>query len=111
MKNFKPEYALLTAAMALATGNACAQPVAHDFAALKQADNFWSFLNDNCTQCHNPDDFSGGIDFTDMKAGEVPGKAELFEKVLVKLRGRMMPPPNSKVHPPEQKTDAFVGWL
>ena len=36
--------------------------------------------------------------------------AELFEKVLVKLRGRMMPPPNH-TRPDETRTDAFVNWM
>jgi hypothetical protein len=82
----------------------------HDLAALKQADNFWGYFDQYCTECHNSDDFFGSIDFTAYQAGDVATNAELFEKVLTKLRGRMMPPPN-KIRPDEKQTDAFVTWM
>ena len=103
--------AVATAVMAIACGSAQAQPAAsHDFAALKKADSFWGYFNEYCTECHNFDDFSGGIDFTAIKPADVPDSTELFEKVLVKMRGRMMPPPNH-ARPDETKTDAFVAWM
>ncbi|MES2624231.1 MAG: DUF1592 domain-containing protein [Pseudomonadota bacterium] len=82
----------------------------HDFAALKQADQFWPYFEDYCTECHNFDDFFGGVDFTGVSPTDVPTNPELFEKVLKKLRGRMMPPPN-KIRPDEQRTDAFIAWM
>jgi len=85
-------------------------PVNHNFAALQQADQFWGYFEDYCTECHNFDDFFGGVDFTTAFPTDVPANPELFEKVLKKLRGRMMPPPN-RIRPDEQRTDAFVAWL
>ncbi len=82
----------------------------HDFAALQQADQFWPYFEDYCTECHNFDDFFGGVDFTTVRPSDVPGNPELFEKVLKKLRGRMMPPPN-KIRPDEVRTDAFIAWM
>lgn len=82
----------------------------HDYAAVKQADKFWPFFEDYCTECHNFEDFSGGVDFTTTFPDDVPGNAELFETVLTKLRGRMMPPPN-RIRPDEKRTDAFVAWM
>ncbi len=103
--------AVVAAVLALTCGSAQAQQTPkHDFEALKKADSFWGYFKEYCTDCHNSDDFSGGIDFTDAKATDVLQTPELFEKVLVKLRGRMMPPPNH-VRPDESKTDAFVGWM
>jgi len=82
----------------------------HDYQALKQADNFWGYFEEYCTECHNFDDYFGGVDFTGQKPTDVPNNPALFEKVLVKLRGRMMPPPN-RIRPDENQTDAFVAWL
>ncbi len=82
----------------------------HDFQALGQADQFWSYFEDYCTECHNFDDFFGGVDFTTAFPTDVPENAELYEKVVKKLNGRMMPPPN-RIRPPEERTDAFVAWL
>lgn len=82
----------------------------HDYQALKQADNFWGYFEQYCTECHNFDDYFGGVDFTGQKPTDVPNNPALFEKVLMKLRGRMMPPPN-RIRPDENQTDAFVAWL
>ncbi len=82
----------------------------HDYQALKQADNFWGYFEQYCTECHNFDDYFGGVDFTGQKPTDVPNNPALFEKVLVKLRGRMMPPPN-RIRPDENQTDTFVAWL
>ena len=74
----------------------------HDYQALKQADNFWGYFEQYCTECHNFDDYFGGVDFTGQKPTDVPNNPALFEKVLVKLRGRMMPPPN-RIRPHHQR--------
>src|SRR5262245_51725584 len=106
--------ATISSAFAVASFGVMAQQAAptpqHDFEALKKSGDFWGFFDEYCTECHNADDFSGGVDFTAEMPDNVPANPELFEKVLVKLRGRMMPPPNH-TRPDEQKTDAFIGWL
>ena len=89
-------------------GNAFAQATsAHEFPALQQADQFWGYFEDYCTECHNFEDYFGGVDFTTAFPADVPENPELFEKVLKKLRGRMMPPPN-RIRPDENRTDEFV---
>jgi len=82
----------------------------HDFKALQQADQFWGYFEDYCTECHNFDDYFGGVDFTTSFPTDVAQEAALYEKVVMKLNGRMMPPPN-RIRPPEERTDAFVAWL
>jgi hypothetical protein len=104
---------LARAALALSALGAAAvyaQPAGHDFAALQQADRYWAFFEDYCTECHNFEDFFGGVDFTTTFPTDVPNNPDLFEKVLKKLRGRMMPPPN-RIRPDENRTDDFVAWL
>lgn len=70
----------------------------------------WGLLDQYCLDCHNPIDWAGGIAFETMDHGDVHGDAETWEKVLRKLRGRMMPPPG-KPQPESPQLDSFVHWL
>jgi hypothetical protein len=65
--------------------SAMAQPVAisKDHVAL---------LDHYCSECHNQDDFSGGLAFDLMNMNNILGDAETWEKVLLKLKAGMMPP-------------------
>ncbi len=63
-----------------------------------------------CVACHNPGFVNGGVILEDMDLARVPANAELWEKVVKKLRGRMMPPPGMP-HPDESTTNGLVGWL
>jgi hypothetical protein len=83
---------------------------AHVYQAMSQADQQWDFLNEYCTECHNFEDFSGGVDFTTMFVDEVPENAATWELAIQKLRGRMMPPAGQK-KPDEETRFAFVNWL
>ena len=101
--------------LALATAFGCSMGWAQNvdpasLPAHDQASRFWGYFDDYCTECHNFDDYFGGVDFTASRPEDVPADPELFEKVVMKLNGRMMPPPN-RIRPDEQRTDAFVGWL
>jgi hypothetical protein len=98
----------LAVAVGLAVTGAQAQEP--EFAAAARADQFWGYLDDYCTDCHNFEDFAGSVDFTTTFAEDIPTNPELFEKVVMKLNGRMMPPPN-RIRPDENRTNAFVGWL
>jgi hypothetical protein len=103
--------AIMAVSAALAGSFALAQAAPeHDFKALGQADQFWGYFEDYCTECHNFDDFFGGVDFTTAFPTDVAENAALYEKVVQKLNGRMMPPPN-RIRPDETRTDAFVAWL
>jgi Protein of unknown function (DUF1592)/Protein of unknown function (DUF1588)/Protein of unknown function (DUF1585)/Protein of unknown function (DUF1587)/Protein of unknown function (DUF1595) len=64
-----------------------------------------------CVKCHNTTDWAGGwaVDAMDLvhPSGE---DAELWEKAINKLRGRLMPPAGEK-QPGQADVDAFVGYL
>lgn len=75
-----------------------------------QADTQWGLLNEYCSDCHNLDDFSGGLAFDLMSHDTILTDAEVWEKVVRKLRGRMMPPPGEE-RPDSGAVDAFVAWL
>src|SRR5688572_21040991 len=61
-----------------------------------KADQQWAMLNQYCTECHNLDDFSGGLALDLMDHNTITKDAEVWEKVVRKLRGRMMPPPGKE---------------
>ncbi|MDT8398191.1 MAG: DUF1592 domain-containing protein [Pseudomonadales bacterium] len=82
----------------------------HDFEALQRAGQEWGFLDQYCSECHNFDDYSGGIDFTSLNPDDLPENADIFEKAVRKLRGGMMPPPGQE-KPAEERRDEFVAWL
>jgi len=67
-------------------------------------------LNMYCVGCHNARAKTGGLalDGLDLKAAS--NDAQIWEKVLRKLRGRLMPPPGSP-QPPQADIDVFTAWM
>jgi hypothetical protein len=64
--------AIVALTAALGGSFALAQAAAdHDFKALGQADQFWTYFDEYCTECHNFDDYFGGVDFTTAFPGDV----------------------------------------
>ncbi len=63
-----------------------------------------------CTSCHNAEDWAGGLDLGALDHAQVGSQAEAWEKVALKLRAGMMPPPG-KERPSPQQTDAIVRAL
>jgi len=81
--------------------------VAIDAAAAKK---HWSTIEKFCFECHNVDDFAGGVSFDVMSPEQIPADAKVWEHAVRKLRGRMMPPPGNKQ--PEQATiQQLIVWL
>ena len=70
----------------------------------------WNMLQSYCTECHNFDDFYGGLAFDLMSPDSIPHDAAVWEKALRKLRGRLMPPPGSP-QPEQTQIDAFMAWM
>src|ERR1700742_1318774 len=67
-------------------------------------------LLDHCTKCHNSEDWAGGIAFDTLPTDDVAANAETWEKVVGKLRGRLMPPPGA-AQPDQREIDGFVGFM
>jgi len=70
----------------------------------------FGMLEKYCTECHNPIDLAGEFSFKGLKPESVPRHTELFEKTIVKLRGRLMPPPGSP-QPAQADIDGLVASL
>ena len=67
-------------------------------------------LETYCVECHNSLDLAGDLSFEGLTAQFVPAHAEVFEVVVTKLRGRLMPPPGSP-QPAQEDIDALIAWL
>src|SRR5688572_18515743 len=63
-----------------------------------------------CVACHNDRAKTGGVSFEGMTAQSIGQHADVFEKAVRKLRGRVMPPPGSR-QPDASTADALVAWL
>jgi len=63
-----------------------------------------------CQGCHNDKAKTGGFSFQGITAESVSKDPRLFEKAVMKLRGRVMPPPGAK-QPDGKAVDSLVAWL
>ena len=63
-----------------------------------------------CVACHNDRAKMAGVSFEGMTAASVAQHADVFEKAVRKLRGRVMPPPGSR-QPDAATADGLVAWL
>ncbi len=63
--------------------------------AAQSPEGHWAMVDKYCTACHNSTDWAGGmaLDTLDHSVAAVPKDAETLEKVVRRLRGRLMPPP------------------
>ena len=69
-----------------------------------------ALLTTHCYSCHSTRAKAGGLALQGLDTQAAGADAETWEKVVRKLRGRLMPPPGSPQ--PEQKDiDAFVAWM
>ena len=63
-----------------------------------------------CAGCHSSQMKAGGLALDAMNLDKAADDAVIWEKAVLKLRGRLMPPPGAKQ--PEQKDiDSFVAWM
>lgn len=87
-----------------------AKALAPGAATDSQAKRYFQFLNDYCAKCHNTEDWAGGIAFATLSPEDIPDDAKTWETAVMKLSGRLMPPPGQK-QPPQAQIDAFMSWM
>src|SRR5690606_31351799 len=63
-----------------------------------------------CEDCHNLEDFSGGLAFDLMDTSHVDNDPEVWEVAINKLRGRLMPPAGAP-QPGQDEVDFLVEYL
>jgi len=101
--------ALTLFVLALAT----TQPVAQTPTSPANADRTATIrktLDTYCVGCHSATGKAGGIAFAGMSLDDIGSNAEVWEKTMRKLRGRLMPPPGSR-QPDQTEADAFITAL
>jgi mono/diheme cytochrome c family protein len=63
-----------------------------------------------CAGCHSDRLKAGGVSFEGLTPESIGQHADVFEKAVRKLRGRVMPPPNAR-QPDAAAVDSLVAWL
>jgi hypothetical protein len=103
-------------AVEIVTGLAAAAALSGQvFAAERQArtaDDHWGMVGEYCVSCHNTEDWAGKLALDTMNHDEaaIPADAETWEKVVRRMRGRLMPPPGEP-RPASAELDSFVHWM
>ena len=69
-----------------------------------------ALLDRYCAGCHSQEAQTAGLDLDSIDLAEVGDNAEVWEKVVAKLRTRAMPPSGS-ARPDEDSSVAFGSWL
>jgi hypothetical protein len=70
----------------------------------------WTTIDSYCVDCHNEIDLASGLALDSMSTDSIAEHPEIFETVVRKLRGRMMPPPGQRV-PTEAEYEAFTAFI
>ncbi len=70
----------------------------------------FAVLDRYCTECHNAAEREADLSFEGLTLDEVPQHAEQFEAAIVKLRGRLMPPPGNP-QPTTAEMDGLIASL
>jgi len=79
-------------------------------ASAADAEKSLATIKQYCVACHNDRAKTGGVSFEAITPESIGQHADVFEKAVRKLRGRVMPPPGSR-QPDAAATDALVTWL
>lgn len=67
-------------------------------------------LQTYCVKCHNSEDWAGSLDLESLDLNHAGGDPQVWEKALVRLRGRLMPPAGQE-QPPQEAVDALISHL
>jgi mono/diheme cytochrome c family protein len=73
-------------------------------------DQYHAMLSTYCFTCHNSRVKIGGLALDNLDLQTPAENAQIWEKALRKLRGRLMPPPGNP-QPPQKDIDSFVTWM
>jgi hypothetical protein len=101
---------MISASEMFAAASDKAVEIAQSFERFDESQEYFGFLQENCMECHNFEDWAGSLAFDVMTSEEIADNVETWEKVVLKLRGRLMPPAGAD-RPDNANTDDFVGWL
>jgi mono/diheme cytochrome c family protein len=98
---------LLTSSASLQTKAQTPGPVQ---SAAVATDPHRTMLSTYCFTCHNDRAKLGGLSLEGLNLQTPAENAQIWEKALRKLRGRLMPPPGNP-QPPQKEIDSFATWM
>src|SRR5262245_39136947 len=73
-------------------------------------DDHRAMLSTYCSTCHSTRAKMGGLALEGLDLQNPAENAQIWEKAVRKLRGRLMPPPGNP-QPQQKEIDSFVGWM
>jgi mono/diheme cytochrome c family protein len=73
-------------------------------------DQHRALLSTYCLTCHSTRAKMGGLALEELDLQTPEANAQIWEKALRKLRGRLMPPPGNP-QPAQKDIDSFVTWM
>jgi mono/diheme cytochrome c family protein len=97
-------------AQAPAASQAASAPAQAAPVAAQSADAQLATMQQYCVACHNDRAKVAGVSFQGLTPESVAQHAEVLEKAVRKMRGRVMPPPNAK-QAPSAAIDSLVAYL
>src|SRR5581483_11292576 len=89
---------------------ACFEAVATGQTAAPAPDQYHALLSTYCFTCHSTRAKVGGLALDSLDLQFPANDAATWEKVLRKLRGRLMPPPGNR-QPSQKDIDTFTTWM
>jgi hypothetical protein len=97
---------LLAASLLLAS---CSGATTPEKLRAEARDN-WPLIEHYCYECHDSIEQTAGLALDKLGPDSIAEHADVWEKVVRKLRGRMMPPPGG-ARPDNADVDRVVAWL
>jgi mono/diheme cytochrome c family protein len=76
----------------------------------ERGDRQLATIKQYCAGCHNDRTKAAGVSFDGLTTAGIGQHADVFEKAVRKLRGRVMPPPTAR-QPDGGTVDSLVAWL
>jgi mono/diheme cytochrome c family protein len=112
MKRFFYASALLAliGSVAILQNRAVGQTPAGSATTAGAPDQYRAMLNTYCVGCHSARARTGGLSLEGLDLQAAVDNAQTWEKVLRKLRGRLMPPPGNP-QPQQKDIDSFSAWM
>src|SRR5690606_7220835 len=95
---------LAAAGVAALAAAGCAKSPEERFAAE------WELVGRYCVDCHNDIEYAGDLSLEHAKPADIVDDPALYERVVMKLRGDLMPPPGAH-RPDGERIDALVAAL
>ena len=85
-------------------------PSASQGASAQESETQLATIKQYCAGCHNDRIKSAGVSFEGLTPESIGQHADVFEKAVRKLRGRVMPPPSAR-QPDQAAIDSLVAWV